>query len=288
MLHYFAKLINEKYNEKYSAKLFMHNNIKYKNPFCNDFAEFHDITNDSIVIYPEIVSGNPLNAKRVVRWIHLKLGIEMPLDHYKKWSSTDLVYYWESRDKNQISPYYKQLTCPFFNNVFTNKNQNNNNRTKTCYLVKKGPLIHKTINYIHPSDSICIDNLSLSEISDVFNECKFFYSYDPNTAYLIYAAVCGCIPIIYEIEGINEEEYFKSRIFNLNDEIYNKGIVYGNNIDKINYIVANNLNENNEEYYKNLFNLYQENTIPIFLNDIKDWLNNCSISIPYLYNLFNI
>lgn len=259
VLHYFAKLINEKYNEKYCAKLFMYNNLKYKNPFCNDFADFDDIKDNSIVIYPETVSGNPLNAKRVVRWILLELGIEMPLDHYKKWGSRDLIYHWEK--------IYKQLACPFFNNVFTNKNQND--RTKTCYLVKKGPLIHKNINYIHPGDSIRIDNLSLSQISDVFNECKFFYTYDPNSAYIIYSAVCGCIPIIYEIDGVNEEEYFKSKMYNFNDEIYNKGIVYGNYIHKINYVIENNLNQNNEEYYRNLFKIIEEQTIPLFLNDIS-------------------
>jgi hypothetical protein len=258
VLHYFAKLINEKYNEKHSAKIFMYNNIKYKNPFCNDFAQFDDITDDTIVIYPEIVSGNPLNAKRVVRWILLELGIEMPLDHYKKWNKTDLIYHWEKIDK--------QLACPFFNNIFTNKNQNN--RNKTCYLVKKGPIIHKKINYIHPNNSICIDNLSLSQISNIFNECKYFYTYDPNSAYVIYSAVCGCIPIICKIDGVNEDEYFKSKMYNFNDQIYNKGIVYGNNLDKINYIIKNKLNENNEEYYRNLFKIIEEQTIPLFLNDI--------------------
>ena len=258
VIHYFAQLINEKYNDKYCAKLFMYNNLKYKNPFCNDFAQFDDITDDTIVIYPEIVSGNPLNAKRVIRWILLELGIEMPLDHYKKWDKTDLIYHWEK--------IYKQLACPFFNNVFTNKNQT---KTKTCYLVKKGHLIHKIINYIHPNDSICIDNLSLSQISNIFNECKYFYTYDPNSAYVIYSAVCGCIPIIYEIYGVNEDEYFKSKMYNFNDKIYNKGIVYGNNIDKINYIIENNLNENNEEYYRNLFKIIEEQTIPLFLNDIN-------------------
>ena len=111
----------------------------------------------------------------------------------------------------------------------------------------------------------------------ISNECKYFYSYDANTAYIIYAAVCGCIPIIYEIDGKSEENYFKEKIYNFEEEIYNRGIVYGNNSEKINYILDNKLNENNEEYYRNLFDLYQKTTIPLFLKDIEIYLINNNI-----------
>ena len=264
VMHYFLFLINKFYSDKFIGKLFMHNNIKYKNKFCNNFAKIDEVENNTIVIYPEIISGNPLNAKNVVRWILLELGIEMPLDHYKKWNTSDLIYHWEKIDK--------QLTCPFFNNIF--KNNNLQNRTKTCFLVKKGHLIHKNLYQIHPSNSICIDNLSLEEINLIFNECKYFYSYDPNTAYIIYAAVCGCIPIICEIEGVSEENYFKEKIYTLENKIYNKGIVYGINIDKIINILENRLNENNEEYYNHLFEAYAKKTIPCFLEEIENYLLN--------------
>jgi len=263
VMHYLVKLINEIYNNKYQAKLFMVNNIRYDNPFCNEFARIDEINDNTIVIYPEIVSGNPLNAKHVVRWILLELGIEMPLDHYKKWGLNDLVYHWETKENTTN---YKQLSCPFMNPIF--KNVNNAERTKTCYLVKKGPLIHKNINYMHPPNSVCIDKLSLQEINNIFNECKFFYTYDANTAYIIYATICGCIPIIYPIDGISEKEYFKNRMYNFHDVIYNKAIVYGNDANKINYILENKLNENNKEYYQKLFDLYQITTISKFLEEM--------------------
>jgi hypothetical protein len=214
-----------------------------------------EINDNCIVIYPEIIYGNPVNAKNVVRWILLELGIEMPLDHYKNWSPTDLIYHWEPIDK--------QLCCPFYNNIFTNKNLEK--RDKTCYLIKKGRIIHENINYIHPPNSICIDDLSLKEKGYIFNQCKFFYSYDPNTAYILFSAACGCIPIIYPDEGISEEHYFKSKMFNFDGNIYNKGIVYGNNVKKINYILENKLNENNETYYKNLFTMIEKKTFLAFL-----------------------
>ena len=261
VMHYFCRVINEKYNDTFCAKLFMHNNLKYKNPFCNHFARLDEINDNTIVIYPEIPRGNPLHAKNVVRWVLLELGIEMPLDHYKNWSASDLIYNWEPISSNS-----KQLCCPFYNSIFTNKNPGK--RYKTCYLVKKGTLIHKNIECINPSNSICIDDLTLEEKANLFNECTHFYSYDPNTAYVLFAAACGCIPVIYPIEGVCEEDYFSKKMFNFDGTIYNKGIVYGNNLEKINFILENKLNENNEEYYRNLFTMIEEKTFLPFLQDI--------------------
>ena len=260
VMHYLAQIINETPNSKFYAKLFMCNNLKYYNMFCNDFANIDEINDNTIVIYPETVIGNPLNCKNVVRWILLELGIEMPIDHNKTFGSNDLIYYWEtSEDINK-----KQLCCQWKNNIFKN---NKLNRDKTCYLIKKGRLIHKNINYIHPIDSINIENLTLKEINNIFNECKYFYCYDPNTAHIIHSAICGCISIVYPIENINKEEYFKSRMFCYNNIIYNKGIVYGNNIDEIN-VEINNINDC-EEYYNNLFNSH-ENSVFSFLNNIEN------------------
>ena len=36
----------------------------------------------TVVIYPEVISGNPLNSKNVIRWILLSVGIETPINHY--------------------------------------------------------------------------------------------------------------------------------------------------------------------------------------------------------------
>ena len=67
--------------------------MKYDNIFCNDFASIDEINDNTIVIYPEIISGNPLNCKNIVRWILLELGIEMPSDHFRNWQINDLIYH---------------------------------------------------------------------------------------------------------------------------------------------------------------------------------------------------
>jgi hypothetical protein len=231
------------------------------------------------VVYPEIVTGNPLGAKNVVRWILLDLGIEMPQDHYKKWDITDLVYYWET--KQNINN-YKQLSCPFPNPIFKNTNRTEE-RTGSCYLIKKAPFIHKEYEFIHPLDSICIDSMNLENISEVFNKCKYFYSYDANTAYIIFAAMCGCIPIIYPINGVSKTEYFNSRIYNCNNVIYNKGIIYGNDIDEINE--SEKIIHECESYYLDFFNLYKT-TIDNFIEDIQQLIKHNSIPNNSVKNIF--
>ncbi len=250
VLHYLAKLINEYDPTKYYAKIFEISNLRYMNDFCIDFASPFEINDNTIVIYPEIISNNPLNAKNIVRWILLELGIEMPLSHANSWGKNDYIYHWESSmDTNR-----KQLCCPYFNNIF--KNENKKPRTETCYMIKKGRLIHKNINFIHPNNSIEIkENTDLTEIKNIFNKCKYFYCYDPNSMYIIYAAVCGCVPIIYPIKDISANTYFSSRLMNHKGTIYNKGMVYGNNINDINKELQTI--HDCEEYYKNLFDMFK-------------------------------
>jgi hypothetical protein len=258
VMHYLAKIINEYNPARFYCKLFIFNNLRYNNIFCNDFARMDEIDDNTVIIYPEIISGNPLACKNVVRWILLALGIEMPIDHSKNWDSTDIIYHWEPKSSD-----LNKMTCHYLNPIF--KNTNNNIRYKTCYLIKKGRLIHFNINYFHPSDSINIDNFSLEEMTNIFNQCKYFYSYDPKSMYIIYALICGCTPIIYPLENISKEDYFKTTIFYKNNTIYTKGISYGNSEEEVNYAV-NTMNEGLNDL--NLIFNTERNTVYKFLNNI--------------------
>ena len=259
VLHNIANIIN-KSNKNIIAKLFNIDNLKYDNIFCNDFANIDEIDENTIVIYPEIVSGNPLNAPKVIRWILLDLGIEMPINHYTNWGKNDLVYFWES--KQNPNKYFKQLSCSWFNPIFKNNHFGRNN---TCFLIKKGKLIHNNINFYHNNSSINIEGKSLSEVNDIFNKSKYFYCYDPNSMFVLYAALCGCIPIIYPINEMDKKTYMENRIYKCGDNIIDIGLAYGNSKDEI---------ENAEDTIKNInininkiINYYKKN-VDTFLDDI--------------------
>ena len=266
VLHYLAKLINDQNHPIFYTKIFNYFNIRYNNIFCNNFAHMDEIDNNTIVIYPEKIIGNPLNSKNVIRWMLLDLGTNMQKE--RNYGDNDLIYFWEPQNTDNI--YFRDFSCPYFNNTFINKNLEKN---KTCYIIKKAHSFHNQINFIHDENSICIDNLDIYKINEIFNECKYFYAYDPNTAFIIYAVVCGCIPIIYPIENVSKEEYFSNRIFNYKGNIYDKGIAYGNDILEIEN-AQNNLLEGIEEF-KNLFNNISADNINKFMNDLEDnYINN--------------
>ena len=199
----------------------------------------------------------------------------MPLNHYEKWGKKDLVYFWETKDTT--NNYFKQLSCPWLNNIFYNKGFEFNKRYKTCYLIKKGLLIHKNINYYHKNNSICLDNItSLKEKCDIFNTCKYFYCYDPNSMYVVYAVLCGCIPIIYPLEEISKEKYIKNRIYNCNNELIDIGFAYGNSKNEINNAIQKNKDSN--VLINKIFDFYKK-TVTIFCNEIyNNVFNNIELN----------
>lgn len=262
-LHYLAQKINNLNNKNIYAKLYCYDGSKYVNNYCNDFANPFEINDNTIVIYPEIVKGNPLNAKYVVRWILLELGIEMPKIHYLNWNKTDIVYHWEPNSEKTI----QQLASPFLDEQF--KNFNNSKRTKTCFLIKKGPLIHDNIKYFHPPDAIKIDNMSLNDIVKIFNESHTFYCYDPNSFYLISATVCGCISVIYPIKNISSEFFFKNRITYIDNVVFNAGIAYGNSTEQLTH-ARNTLSDVSKNI--NILLAKYEANVSKFTEDMYDYL----------------
>ena len=278
VMHYLAKIINDYNHPNFYAKLFINSNLRYKNIFCNDFAEINEINDNTIVIYPETITGNPLNCKNVVRWILLELGIEMSSDHYKSWNQNSLIYFWEPKDKINS----KILRYHWINPIFTNKNLV---RDKTCYLIKKGRLIHKNRKDIHPSCSICIDSLSLEEIAEIFNQSVYFYCYDPKTMYIIFAIFCGCIPVIYPIENISKTEYLEQSIFKKDGIFYDRGFSYGDSPDDI-------INAKNslEEGKNDILRLLESDKITItnFLDDLLLYFDNKnSDKLIYCFDKYN-
>jgi hypothetical protein len=277
-MHYLAKMINDYNHPNFYAKLFINSNLRYKNIFCNNFAEINEINDNTIVIYPETITGNPLNCKNVVRWVLLELGIEMPSDQYKNWNQNSLIYFWEPRDKINS----KILRYHWINPIFINKNLV---RDKTCYLIKKGRLIHKNRTDIHPNNSICIDELSLEEIAEIFNQSVYFYCYDPKTMYIIFAIFCGCIPVIYPIENMSKTEYLEQSIFKKDGIFYDRGFSYGDSPDDI-------INAKNslEEGKNDILRLLESDKITItnFLDDLLLYFDNKnSDKLIYCFDKYN-
>jgi len=265
--YYLAKIL-DKHGQKVRIKS---SEPIYINTIFNNYDEEDFDRDNTIVIYGETIEGNPLNAKYVVRWILAKLGIIADENIYRTWNKNDLVYYFNNelkfnRNPQKIGIIYKNLSILFINPDIKNYN---NIRKGYCHTFRKTEF-HISIFNIHPDDSFEITRKhKQDDYIEIFNKYKYFISYDPLTFLSIIASLCGCISIIYPIEGINKGdwikmtslyEYVKDR--NL-DNIY--GIAYGDSIEEITY--ANNTLHLVEKQCKDILALFR-NLFTIILSII--------------------
>ena len=154
-------------------------------------------TPEQIVIYPEIVTGNPLGGERVVRWLLNTPGFFGPGNGDGVYGGADLIMAWDAkyaegckldglltawRDLSHFRDYHRP-------------------RAGECYLIRKG---HAVPHDQHGPDALCIDDYGKrggdQYLIDVFNERERFICYDPNTMISTLANLCG-VPDIRVIGG---------------------------------------------------------------------------------------
>lgn len=158
--------------------------------------------NNSIGLYPEVVHDNPLNFKYVVRWLLYERGVVYP--------KSDWLYtYWSYfKPHNENKSQLKGLLSAFHvdRSVFYDKGQHQVG--KYCYVVRKGA--NKKLN-AHPPDAVQLDDYVVkggnTYLSQVFNECEYFVSYDDATFLTTQAALCGCTPVVVPNEGVPESTW---------------------------------------------------------------------------------
>lgn len=182
---------------------------------------FGKVDKNHIVIYPELVDDNPLEATNIVRWFLHKPGFHTGRVKYGK--NELYFYYQKSFDDEKLNPHKDNLLRLTYVRSDIFYNWNLTQRKGSCYAVRKGkgkPIQHDLNN------SILIDNLSLKKIAEVFNKTKIFYSYDTKTSYSRYAVMCGCKSVVIPDEGLSAEEWQP-------EEPMRYGIAYG--IDDMEY-----------------------------------------------------
>lgn len=161
---------------------------------------------DFVVIYPEIVDGNPLNAQNVVRWLLYVPGGHSGRIHY----GTGEMYVrfnsgvgrFEIPGSVTVADQLKIVHYPL--DIYWQP-QDGSARSGCAYAVRKGrgkPLIH------HPPDAICIDGRSHQDVAAILRGVKTFVSYDPYTAYSLFAAISGCDSVVIPDDGVSEDEWY--------------------------------------------------------------------------------
>lgn len=184
---------------------------------------------NTVLIYPEIVYGNPLKADKVVRWFlyynkHYKNNGDEPIGYEK----SDLFYsYREVFNDDKVNPECRILQTPYFNlNMY--KRYNYGERHGKCYIIRKG---YNRTDKPTSLDGIVIDHLTEQEKVRAFNECAYCISYDTQTEYSTIAAMCGCISVVVPEKGKTRNDY-------LSENEYGYGIAYGFTENEINFAIS--------------------------------------------------
>jgi hypothetical protein len=139
---------------------------------------------NSIVIYPEVIKGNPLKIKNVVRWILFfpaKIGGDYDFPEYENIFVFDRVYYPEGDIL-----YIPNLDYSLF---YEDKSIE---KDVDCYFVYKGGKWRE----IKEFDSMIEINAKFpskrKELADLLRRTRILYSYDKNSLLLDEALLCGC------------------------------------------------------------------------------------------------
>lgn len=172
-------------------------------PHNSDYHYINKITNyhrkNSIVVYAEIVKGNPLKIKNVVRYL---LNTPGKLGGSKKIKRGEVVFTWSHK-------FYKnapELLIPYIDTKVFYKDDTP--KTQDCVFVhKKGRfkdipelenLVEINMNYPKTRE----------ELGNLLRSTKILYSYDNCSAILQEANACGALVKIIKDEGIEDSKDF--------------------------------------------------------------------------------
>ena len=212
---YFESYVLHKSNYKKSALSFIDRRIRsllkgyktnpaFETPVIYSTKEIN--WDEWVVVYPEIVMGNPLGARNIVRWLLHNPGFHTDTvfygggELYFKFNSgiSDFNYYGSTTSNSHLKVIHYPLE-------FYNTENLSSERSGTAYLLYKGK--GKAIQH-NLEDSILIDGKSHKEVSEIFKKVKTFISYDTMTAYSIFAVLCGCESIVIPDEGVSIDDWY--------------------------------------------------------------------------------
>ena len=158
---------------------------------------------DAIVVYPEIIAGNPANAVHVVRWFLHKPGFHTGVVDY---GDEELYFYYKKTFNDWgLNPHEER--CLFMARVLKDiyyPPKDRQRRVGECCVVHKG---QKRELEIKTEGMTMVDGLTHAQAAEVFRISKRCYCYDLDTMYARYAALCGCEVVIVPDAGMSVEEW---------------------------------------------------------------------------------
>jgi hypothetical protein len=192
--------------------------------YCSQFvapaltpeAKHHYATQgiDPIVVYPDIVSGNPLDAKRVVRWLLAPAGA---YGGDKAFPATDNVWSYSTRIARAAgSP--NVLTCPASDPaVFVPLA--GVDRQGTCFYSHKHRLLGGRLTDDVSHSTEITRQMPRAEVISLLQRSERFYTYE-DTFLIMEAVLCGCPAVLLPSENFKESHTL--------EDFGTNGVAWGN------------------------------------------------------------
>lgn len=165
-----------------------------------------DVAPQGVVVYPEIVDGNPLNCEFVVRWLLNRPGV---MGGDVKFSEDEHFFIYST---NHYSADEQFLNYPLLAISWLRRDvfypMNMERPLNVVGWLHKGSKYHPA--EVVPDNLFILDNLNDMQRAVMLNLSKMLISYDPHSFMTLQAIMCGCMPIIVPKPGVGAEEYFST------------------------------------------------------------------------------
>jgi len=228
VLHELGKILSQ----DYTTYVFGTTTVFESKAICVNIDKAKEIAiqDDVITIYPEVITGNPFNAKNVVRYV-----LYYPGWHAgdKQYSNNELIITYNN-EYVKDTKYDNAFVLTVLNPKLNIMRNHNKKRNKIGLLVRKCKDFDYKMNLLNQYKNllklpvISIDDeinkcTDLRNLSKIYNTISLFISFDPHSYYSTMAALCGCTSVVIPSKEISSEEFYNVQKY---------GVAYGfENID---------------------------------------------------------
>ncbi|HEC74401.1 MAG TPA: hypothetical protein ENI26_08515, partial [Methylophaga aminisulfidivorans] len=204
-LHHLCHALNQLGQEAYIVGCSITNN-KLQTPFLtqSELSRMISVGVNPIVVYPEVVHGNPLDSSSVVRWI---LNTPGHIGGDKQFDSDEQLFCY-SQDFVPSEMSALNLRVPVIDqSIFNNTdNPHDDKRQGTCFYANKYLIAgYKLTDDVRESVSLCQDvKLTRTELAAILRKSELMYCYEPS-ALMTEAKLCGCPVVMIDTPYLNPE-----------------------------------------------------------------------------------
>lgn len=226
-LHLLCHCLNTLGHESYVTSDVTNPNL-FTPVVSNDLLDaWHERGITPIVVYPEVIPGNPYGASCVVRYLLNYPGL---LGGDSEFNAGEF-YVSYAKGMNPWTKPEEELVLhiPLADNTVFHPSGDNTVRSGTCYYAAKYKDFHHAKTFPITDNSVEITrekpgSQEPPEIAELFRKSKYFYAYE-NTTLSVEARLCGC-PVI-----LLPNEYFTKVI--AREEIGMDGMAWGTDESEI-------------------------------------------------------